>query len=326
MNRQPYLSFVIAARNDDYGGHFLHRIKTFFTVLLFYIKKYQLDSEIIVVEWNPPPKTPRLYQELQTLIKNSPATIRFIEVPPSIHKKIANSDKIPIFEYIAKNVGIRRARGEYILVTNPDILFPEELMYYLSQKALDSGSFYRVDRFDVNQLVPLSLPVEKKIAFAKIHSFRLNSLTYSVSLVTQLPFRLRSWLGYLEAFIRRYATRHQNYFENYLHTNAAGDFFLMIRKNWHLLRGYPELPTHYLIDGYLCCMAKSMGLEQKILTLPLVIFHSEHNRPTSKRPKTLYEVWRNDCKEMLTNKKPKMFNSPLWGLRNKRLIEHTIVP
>src|SRR3989338_3150016 len=107
MSHPPYVSFVIVARNDNYGGHFLDRIKIFFEVILFYLRKYSLDSEIIIVEWNPPPKSRHLYKELRTLLQVSPVTIRFIEVPQNLHRKFVNSDKIPIFEYIAKNVGIK---------------------------------------------------------------------------------------------------------------------------------------------------------------------------------------------------------------------------
>ena len=54
MSNNPYISFVIAARNDDYGVNFLHRMQVFINVLLELVEKYSLDAELIVVEWNPP--------------------------------------------------------------------------------------------------------------------------------------------------------------------------------------------------------------------------------------------------------------------------------
>ena len=324
--KNPYLSFVISARNDDYGGLFLYRIKLFFIVLLHHIKHFQLSCEIIVVEWNPPIDKPRLYQELESILKTAPISIRFIEVPYKIHQQFSNASKMPIFEYIAKNVGVRRAKGKFILVTNPDIIFSEELIAYLSAENLDPRLFYRVDRYDIKGLAPFKASIIEQMEYAKTHAFRLHAFGQTVLLLSWLPFFLRSRIGYLSANLMRLYRKKEKHIEDLLHVNAAGDFFLMDRKKWHLLQGYPELPTHYLIDGYLCCLAKSSGLAQKILTLPLIIFHSEHNRPTSNRPKTLYADWRSNCQEMLTNKKPKIFNTNLWGLQNSRLIEYTINP
>lgn len=321
-NPAPYVSFVIAARNDNYGGHFLERISVFFTTLLYSVKKYSLDCEIIVVEWNPPPDRPHLHQELKKILNNITVRIHFTEVSNSIHQQFPNSSKMPIFEYIAKNVGVRRARGDYILVTNPDVLFSEELIRYLSNKKLDTRSFYRVDRFDVNQLIPLDLSVEKEIAFAQNHSFLLHALTYSVPLLPLLPFILRSFLGYIQAFTKRFATRDQNLFESFIHTNAAGDFLLMHKSIWFRLRGFPELTTHSFIDCYMCCIAYSAGINQKILQFPQVIFHVDHDRLTSDRPSITYEQVKRDCQKMLADKKPIIFNRSNWGLENIELKEH----
>lgn len=317
----PYLSIVIAARNDNYGGHFLHRVKTFFLVLFHYIKKYNLACEIIVVEWNPPSGTKRLYQELQKILINPPVTVRLIEVPHKIHKTILNSDKIPIFEYIAKNVGIRRSRGKFILITNPDILFSPELIQFLSIKKLNEMSFYRVDRYDVDSLIPLEMPVDNKIAFAKTHAFKLQALAYTVPLIKSLPFKTKSFIGILRAARQRHVNKDQGHFEHYIHTNAAGDFILMSRESWNNLGGFPELSTHYLIDGYMCTMAYSSGLQQQLLKLPLNIFHVEHDRP-SNRPPTSYTKVKRDCLKMLEQKKPMKFNTRSWGMAKNKLTEH----
>lgn len=322
MTTHPYISFVLAARNDNYGGDFLHRIHTFFEVLLYYVKCYNLECEIIVIEWNPPTTALRLYKVLDHVLKKTSVPIRFIEVPKKLHDKFPNADKIPVFEYIAKNVGIRRARGEFILITNPDIIFPSNLIKYLSMRRLDKRCFYRIDRFDVNTLIPAQLTITQKLSFAQSHAFRLHTLGYSVPLLTSLPFRLRSFFGYLHGAKIRFEKRKEDYFEHYIHTNAAGDFILMSRSAWHSLYGFPQLPTHYLIDTYLCCMAYSSGLPQKILSPFFIIFHVEHNRPGSNRPPTSYAMVKKDCIEMLTKKIPKCFNTSSWGLYREKLAEY----
>ena len=49
---------------------------------------------------------------------------------------------------IGKNVGIRRARGQFVLATNIDILFSDELAKYLAARRLEPGRMYRIDRHD----------------------------------------------------------------------------------------------------------------------------------------------------------------------------------
>jgi len=51
---------------------------------------------------------------------------------------------------IAKNVGIRRARGRYVLATNVDVILSDELMRSLRPGRLDPQCLYRADRHDVD--------------------------------------------------------------------------------------------------------------------------------------------------------------------------------
>jgi hypothetical protein len=74
---------------------------------------------------------------------------------------------------IAKNVGIRRARGRFVLATNIDILFNDELMRFLKSGGLRPGKMYRIDRTDVDSEVPVDAPVEQQLAYCHAHQIRL---------------------------------------------------------------------------------------------------------------------------------------------------------
>jgi hypothetical protein len=69
-----------------------------------------------------------------------PCTVRFIEVPPEVHDRYRHAANLPLFQMIAKNAGIRRAQGRFILVTNADILFSEELAAFFGQRRLETGA------------------------------------------------------------------------------------------------------------------------------------------------------------------------------------------
>jgi hypothetical protein len=75
---------------------------------------------------------------------------------------------------IGKNVGIRRARGQFVLATNIDILFSDELAQYLASRRLEHGRMYRIDRYDAMDGVPAHAPVDKQLAYCKAHLIRVN--------------------------------------------------------------------------------------------------------------------------------------------------------
>ncbi|GAI73587.1 unnamed protein product, partial [marine sediment metagenome] len=63
-----------------------------------------------------------------------------------------------------------------------------------------------------------------------------------------------------------------------LHTNACGDFQLMSRHYWHLLRGYREadiVAAH--VDGILSYASYAAGVKEVILNEPMRIYHIDHD-------------------------------------------------
>jgi hypothetical protein len=99
--------------------------------------RHGLNSELIVVAWNP--------TALRWPDETSRCRVRVIEVPRETPPAIA------------KNAGIRRARGEFILATDIGIVFSDELMEFLASRRLDPGRLYRIDRYDVEGDVPVGL-------------------------------------------------------------------------------------------------------------------------------------------------------------------------
>ena len=328
----PYLSFVVVARNDNYGGDFLARMQVFLNGLLTLCDRHGLTSELVIVEWNPPDDRDRLRDALTWPKCRTPHTVRIIEVPAEMHQRLPNSDRMPVFEYIAKNVGIRRAKGEYVLATNPDLLYSQALIGFLASGALSPHCFYRVNRYDVNAAVPPVHDVETQLTFCAQHVFKAHFRGFSIDVHYPAgPFgRLRLTLRALLHHLRNYG-RGESRVEDQIHTNASGDFLLMHREAWYALQGYPELPTSSHIDGYMCVMAASGGMRQIVLRGRRRIYHQEHERAVnwtnpedSDRPVTSYELWTQRCEEMLRDQKPRLFNADGWGLGAAKLSEDVI--
>jgi len=146
---QPYISVVVVARNDDHGGNMLGRMQAFLNAWIGQAKEYGLPSEIIIVEWNAPPGRPRLMEALEWPDDAAPCDVRFVSVSPEIHNQFPNAAAIPLHQMIAKNAGIRRARGEFVLATNIDIIMSPELMRFFAGRNLEKGKIYRINRTDV---------------------------------------------------------------------------------------------------------------------------------------------------------------------------------
>jgi hypothetical protein len=169
----PYLSIVVTARNDDHGGNLLGRMQVFVDAWINQAKRYNLSSELIIVEWNPPAGRERLAQALRWPSDTSPCQVRIIEVPPEVHARYRQAAALPLYQMIAKNVGIRRARGEFILATNIDIVFSSELVEFLASRRLERNRMYRIDRHDVMSDVPVDGTLDEQLAYCDSHVIRV---------------------------------------------------------------------------------------------------------------------------------------------------------
>ncbi|HTY81967.1 MAG TPA: hypothetical protein VMB24_04215, partial [Dehalococcoidales bacterium] len=238
---------------------------------------------------------------------------RVIRVAEDLHRTFPGSDKLQVLEFIAKNVGVRRARGEYVLVTNPDILFPEALIKYLAESSLSTKSFYRTARYDVTvPASPIGNP-DEYLAYCREHVTRINGMLgtfFKHSGIKDVNQRLWNVFGYFVWRIKFFPL-------DMPFTNASGDFMLMHRNHWQALRGYAEIvgtdKYGFLhLDAFNVYSALFLGLKQVKLSGGLRIYHLEHGRPRiSNLAVQAVEDTRN---KLLKERKPVIINDENWGL------------
>ncbi len=356
----PTLSIVAVSRNDDHGGALLHRMQLFINGLAEQCQRHRLHAELVLVEWNPPPDRPRLVDALSWPGEDELGQVRIIEVSPEVHRRFRYADRIALYQMIAKNAGIRRAQGEYLLATNVDILFSDEMMRFLVSNGLQKRCLYRVDRYDVPSDIPMDALVDDQLEYCRKNIVRIcgknetrnlktgevQKLYSDIPVVTGrlrrilakvLPPRLRNWEGLKEQFIL--PTERAR-----LHTNAAGDFTLMAREHWFHLRGYHEFAMFsFHIDALLCYMAYHAGLQETVLPYP--IFHiqhsghpdrggwlpeAEHEQSLEKRvgenpiPRLTNEQFDAWAVQMRRERRSMIFNDENWGLVNENLPETVV--
>jgi hypothetical protein len=199
MNTSPYLSVVTSTRNDDHGGDPLYRTQLFVDGLLAQCDRHRVPAELVIVEWNPPADRPRM-ADVITWPASEWCDVRIIAVPHEVHARHEHADRLPLFQMIAKNVGIRRARGEFVLATNIDILFSDELMAWIARRRLRHGRMYRVDRWDVPAEIEPAWDMDRQLEFCRRAAIRVNRREGTLELrggqyfSIYLTHSLRAWL------------------------------------------------------------------------------------------------------------------------------------
>lgn len=254
MNKEPYLSVIITGRNDDYQkGGFL-RMAMAIDTYIAQAKKHALDMELIIVDWNPPKDRPLLKDAMVLPADISPLTIRFVVVPPPIHAGFNASKKMNVINVAAFNAGIRRARGEFIMATNSDILFSDELMHFISSKKLEHSRFYRAFRYDIDRDVLKHSSYPDRMEFCSNHV--------------------------VKAFLENVHITHPKGFESHpvLQTDCGGDLILFAKEHWHKIHGYPQTNNLGLAsDVLLCYMAYLSGLKEVVLEKSMKVYHIDHD-------------------------------------------------
>ena len=257
----PYISVVVTTRNDNYGENMRRRLDMFVQGLDHHQQKYPGLFELVIVEWNPPEDQ----QPLSTIIPScADLPIRIITVPNEYH--LRTGVRRPLAEFPAKNVGLRRANGQFALISNPDILFSNNLVYHLAERNLADGIIYRCDRYDFDGDGIESVEPSDYIRYAFQRVFRLHgmrgpqSITADIKMPTdQIPI--------------------SSYNEKTIHTNGAGDFMLISKATAELAGGFYqglECSGHH--DSVSMMRFMDQGVKQSIFKFPCFTLHQDHDR------------------------------------------------
>jgi hypothetical protein len=234
-NGTPYLSIILTGRNDDFGGDFNVRL---FRALEFnhrHLADRGVPHEFIFVEWRPIAGKPWLSEVLADRYPELvPDTLTSYVADLAYHEAFSLNPKLQFQEFIAKNIGIRRCRGEYILTTNTDIYLSRGVLDVLERRALEPGVLYRVARIDLKEDIDS------------------DGLDWNV----------------LEDS-RNYDTL--NEIRPPCYTNASGDFLLLDRDSYAALGGFNEVyrVAKVHMDSNFCLKAYSAGLTLTPLDAPV---------------------------------------------------------
>jgi hypothetical protein len=169
---EPYLSVVATTRNDNHGGDLTKRTQMFIDGLAVQATRHRVPVELVLVEWNPPPNRRSLAEEMRWPKSTPFYRTRTITVPADIHATVDPASRLPLYQMIGKNVGIRRAHAPFILATNIDLLFSDALFREF-KRGLRSDGLYRADRCDVDASIPAVASIDEALAYGRTHTIRI---------------------------------------------------------------------------------------------------------------------------------------------------------
>lgn len=272
----PYVSFVTWGRNDGYTQDYVARTAKAITCLVRQLEGAALDSEIIVSEWNPPPERPLLVDSLDLPRMSSHVAVRGVVSDPSHHTRFKGAGEHGMHSGEAWNVGIRRARGRYILPKASDTFLSNETIGRIARRDLAPDTLYRVERYDV-AIPPALWSLDDERFLAAVEALPAERNAH----IRQLPhWHLRD-----------------------LHTNASGDFLLMAASWWHRLRGHPADDSTLSLDGDSLVMhaAAALGVKQCLWPAPCKVYKPRHGHLNNARITFVWRPWQRALEAVLAH-------------------------
>jgi hypothetical protein len=201
----------------------------------------RIAHEVVFVEWAPPRTMPRIHDLVSGAIPEiDREACSWFEVDARYQDALSLNARLTYLEFIAKNVGVRRARGRFVLTTNCDVFLGRHVLDVVASGGLKPRVVYRAPRYDVTLgAEPSSLEWEV-LEDPRILDGPQRTL--------KPPF-----MG-----------------------GATGDFLLLDRETFHELRGFNEVyrVARFGVDRNFLVKALSSGLTIEDIGGP--VYHMSH--------------------------------------------------
>jgi len=136
----PRITMVVVGRNDDYMPDFIGRLSATVAWNLHF-----LATDVVFVEWNPPADRPLLAPVLAARFPELQAYV----IAPALHAALCKNPAVPLLEFHAKNVGLRRAQGEWLCATNADAAFGLDSVRRVLGRAVPPSIVWTAQRIDI---------------------------------------------------------------------------------------------------------------------------------------------------------------------------------
>jgi hypothetical protein len=279
------ISAVIVSRNDNYGGHLNERATYCFNSAI------DTYDEVIYVDWNSP--THSLLYDIKDNIKFKGNFKHFV-ITPEIASLLTNNDPNAqkCCEVLARNIGLRRATGDYLVSTNIDIIHPKRNELENVINSMSKDTFYTISR--------------RHTDWTQIKEFHNGEIKFD------------EWEKLREYLIVNSEERHFDEAtvsgDDYSIINCCGDYQIAPKHVWEEIRGMEEDLIYSLYaDTNVQKKSAMHGFGLKALYNP-ALFHIEHGKGGGGFLDGINKLV-NDPYRAIVNQE-KTLNTESWGFGN----------
>ena len=205
------ISAVIISRNDNYGGHLNERA---IYAINSAINTY---DEVFYIDWNS--ETHSLLYDIKDNLQLK-GNLKHIVITPEVASILTNNDPQAqkCCEVLARNIGIRRATGDYIVSTNIDIIHPKREDIENIINSSDNNTIYTLSRREVTWDI-----------IKEFHGGEMNFNEWD---------KLRDYI-YINSE-ERIVEEKTSTSDDYSIINCCGDFQLAPKHIWNDIKGFEE--------------------------------------------------------------------------------------
>jgi len=205
------ISAVIISRNDNYGGHLNERA---IYAINSAINTY---DEVFYIDWNS--ETHSLLYDIKDNLQLK-GNLKHIVITPEVASILTNNDPQAqkCCEVLARNIGIRRATGDYIVSTNIDIIHPKREDIETIINSSDNNTMYTLSRREVTWDI-----------IKEFHGGEMNFNEWD---------KLRDYI-YINSE-ERIVEEKTSTSDDYSIINCCGDFQLAPKHIWNDIKGFEE--------------------------------------------------------------------------------------
>jgi hypothetical protein len=180
-------------------------------------------------------------------------------VPAEFHDR--RGANISFLEYVAKNIGVRRSSGMFVLVMNPDSILSQQFFEAVARRPFNDRTLYLTSRFRVLPRL-------------------LNSLSLSeIIQLTEEPWAQK--VHRLEDFVdpgrvgMRYIRLPVDH-GTFLFRSGTGDFILLARTLFDALGGFHEVAFNTHVDNFFVMKMMKLLPGHIEMYVPYSIMHQYH--------------------------------------------------
>ncbi|KAI7853951.1 hypothetical protein BDC45DRAFT_441271 [Circinella umbellata] len=294
-----YLSIVIVTRMDDYAENQHHRLQNFIDSAYILAEHTREKIELLVVEWNPP-KDRRRFLDSFRFRRSEYLTYRIISIPENIHDALPNRGGAPLHEFEGKNVGIRFARGEFIVCTNQDDIWSHNFHNAIKSRAFKKDIIYlqHQDRHNIHDNLPPSI--------VNLPAMPSDEMIYMACALHE-----QDWGNY------KLPDPIEVTPDNLLRLgDQAGDYTMAHRDTWKKVRGYRESGGVAWVD------IEFIGTARWTFDVPVVYSekgftcHQEHNNVWESKPERMTDNKGINMAEVQRHEKEYVNEERKWALQH----------